>query len=253
MDGKEPTAWAIETIETPSYQTRMLLLGATGSGKTVVASQLIEPYPRVVIVDVKYDFPIPWEEGQYQVRDKPPNIGFVNALRWRFGRPRIVYRPKPPYDTGQHMSRFLDDLFNRARTDFKRGNGRNPRPYILYLDEAGWMSYQGARNAIARLAMTGRALDIGLWISSQRPRGIPVEVRSEAWIWLVFYLNSRDDRKEIVQYLDYRISEQDLESSTRDFEFWQIKKVEGGKREYKRFPPVRFKPGLSHREGAAKG
>ena len=87
----------VETIDTPGYQERVIFSGANGSGKTILASTFLQYYPRVVVLDVKGDFPIPWDSN-YQIRSKPPWTGFPNALQWRYGSKRIVYRPNDTYD-----------------------------------------------------------------------------------------------------------------------------------------------------------
>jgi len=231
------SAGAVESVETPGYKERVFFLGANGSGKTILASRMLESYERCIVFDVKHDFPIPWEKGQYTLVSKPPHAGgIVNWWHWLTAGKHIIYRPVRPYDDGKHTTKFLDWTFDQAR------KAQGKKPTILYLDEGGWMSYGGARDAIARIAITGRSLNLGLWLSAQRPRGIPVEVRSEAWRWYVFYLRSRDDRKEVVNYLDYRVDERELESSTRDFEFWEIRRGHGGRMNYRRLPPVRPAP-----------
>lgn len=224
----------VAVVETPGYKERIFFVGANGSGKTILASRLLAPYQRAIVFDVKGDFPIPWADGEYSLFTKPPTSGFLNWFGWHGAMERIVYRPVRPYDSGKHAVAFLDWCFDRAR------RGKGERPFVLYLDEGGWMAYSGTREAIARLAITGRSLNLGLWISAQRPRGIPVEVRSEAWRWYVFYLRSFEDRKEIISYLDYRISERELESSTLDYQFWEIRRGQGGKMNYRRLPPIRL-------------
>ncbi len=217
------------------------MLGANGSGKTELASRLLGPYPRAYVLDIKYDFPIPQGWGDdYQVRDTPPGIGLINSWRWTHGSKRIIYRPKPPYDSGQWITYFLDWLFRKARKTGKKF------PFIVDLDEGAWTAYSGAKSAMSRLAVAGRSIGIGLWITSQRPRGIPVETRSEAWRWYVFYLRSRDDRKEVVDYLDKQISEHDLASTTENYQFWEIKRGEGGKMAYRLLPPIRLVPEAAH-------
>ena len=228
---QRPVQSSNNVIKAPSYQARVLFLGANGSGKTEVAAQIIRGYPRVVILDIKYDFPIPWPKGDYVIVKKPPGIGWWFLDPWRTAK-HIIYRPEPPYDTGPWVTYFLDQMFDRGRREGKR------KPYILYLDEGGWVAYNGAKMAMARLAISGRSIGIGLWISAQRPRGIPPEVRSEAWVHYVFYLRKKADRKELAEVLDDQYDDDAFASTERDYEFWEIKRAKGGKLEYRRLPPV---------------
>lgn len=221
-------------IEPASYQERILFLGANGSGKTVLASEMISGYPRAIVLDVKYDFPIPWESGDYIVLDKPPRVGFLNALKWVFGSRHVVYRPRRPYDSGEWITYFLDRMFDKGRSSGKKN------PFILYIDEGLWASYAGAWQALARLAVAGRSLGIGLWLSSQRPKVIPVAIRSEAWRMYIFYLRYREDRKEIIDLLEGQFDEWRLQSSTEDYQFWEIRRAKGGKMVTRLLPPINY-------------
>lgn len=224
-------------IELPSYQERVLFLGANGSGKTVLESRMLARYPRVVILDVKGDFPIPasWDREDYALLTRPPRptrlLGFFDG----WNRDRIVYRPSPPYDSGPAITAFLDWAFHRGRREGKK------RPFILALDEGGWVAYSGAKMAMSRLAIAGRSLGIGLWIAAQRPRGIPVEVRSEAWRIYVFFLRKEADRKELRDTLDDQADSIDFGESEGDYWFWEIRRGEGGRLRYRLMPPVEEK------------
>ena len=223
----------VAVLTRPRYEERVFFSGANGSGKTILASALIASFPRAIILDTKGDFPVPWAEGEYQVRTKPWGVGLLNSWKWRHGKQRIIYRPSIGYDSGEAIARFFDDCYRKAQKE----KGAHPR--ILYVDEGAWVSYAGAWRSFARLLISTRSLKLGVWLSSQRPKGIPVEARSEAWRWYVFYLRSREDRKEVVSYLDHQITEYDLESTTKDFEFWEIRRGTGGKMQYRLLPPIR--------------
>jgi len=220
-------------IETPSYQERVLFLGANGSGKTILASRMIEPYPRAVILDIKYDFPIPWAKDEYAVLTKPPGRGGMGWLfdPWR-NHDRIVYRPGPPADSGPAITGFLDAMFQRGRREGKT------HPFILYLDEGGWAAYAGAKMGMSRLAIAGRSLGIGLWISAQRPRGIPVEVRSEAWRTYVFYLRKSEDREELLSTLDDQAWPGMFAGTAEEYQFWEVRRGPGGRLTYRLMPPM---------------
>jgi len=223
----------IATLKRPAYEERIFFVGANGSGKTILASAFVAGYPRVTVLDVKGDFPIPWKDGDYQIRTKPPGVGFLNSLKWRFRNQHIIYRPSIGYDSGEAIARFFDGAYRKAQKE----KGKSPR--ILYVDEGAWVSYAGAWRSLARLLISTRSLKLGIWLSSQRPKGLPVEARSEAWRWYVFYLRSREDRKEVVSFLDHQITEYDLESTTEDFQFWEITRGKGGKMSYRLLPPIR--------------
>jgi hypothetical protein len=43
-----------------------------------------------------------------------------------------------------------------------------------------------------------------------------------------------------VDYLDNMITEQDLSSTTENYQFWEIKRGVGGKMDYRLLPPIRL-------------
>lgn len=231
-------------ISRPSYEERVFFVGANGSGKTVLASAMLAGFERAIVLDIKYDFPIPssWDEETYRIAHRPPGlrrqgVEVLKADPW--SRKRVIYRPEPPFDEGPWLTYLLDWIFRRSRREGKK------KPIIVYLDEGAWMAYGGAKVAMARLAITGRSLGIGLWISSQRPKGIPVEVRSEAWRMYIFYLRNRGDRKEILDNVgdvftsgDHLLDVDDLSHTAEDYQFAEIRRGKGGRMHYRLLPPV---------------
>lgn len=212
-------------IKPPSYQERVLFVGSNGGGKTKLAGEMLAAgYPRTVSIDVKGDFNPPID---YTILTKPNEFG------WRYHR-HIVYRPKFEYANGQWLDEVLRRLFQRARA-----KGRK-QPFILYLDEALYMATSSRTGTMRALAVTGRSLNVGLWVSSQRPKWIPVEVRSEAWRWYVFYLSYEEDEKEILRYSKGRIGLDQLQNPTDNYSFWEIKRGanSAGKLAIKHYPRV---------------
>lgn len=214
-------------IESPGYQERVMFLGANGSGKSVLASKMMSEYPRVVVLDVKGDFEIPWRKGTYHVTDKP------NGIIWQpLPHNRIIYRPRREYREPEWMAWFLGEQFERAKREGKK------RPFIVYIDECLYVANQGCKAALADLAVTGRSMGLGFWYTSQRPRNIPVELRSEAWRTYLFYLDNKGDRKEVVDNSGGSISEHDMLQSAADYSFWEIRRGKGGSKRVRHLPPV---------------
>lgn len=211
----------------PDYQERVTFLGSNGSGKSVLAKELLSPhYPRIVVIDVKHDFE-PYKP--YTLIKKP------NDWRWSFRVDgRILYRPSPEYNNGPWLDEVLRRLYLRAQKTGKK------KPFIIYVDEALYLSKVGATQWLAALAVSGRSLGVGLWVSSQRPKWIPVEVRSETWRWYVFFLDYDEDAKEMVKYTHGRISVDELQEPKQSYSFWEIKRDtrEGGKKIITHYPPI---------------
>lgn len=209
----------------PSYQERVLFVGSNGGGKTVLAGQMLAAgYPRTVSIDVKGDFNPPID---YTVLTKP------NELGWRYKK-HIVYRPEFEYANGQWVDEVLRRLFKRARAKGKK------QPFILYIDEGLYVATSSRTGTMRQLAVTGRSLNVGLWVSSQRPKWIPVEVRSEAWRWYVFYLAYDEDEKEVLRYSKNKIQLDELQNPTDLYSFWEIKRGanSAGRLQVKHYPKV---------------
>jgi hypothetical protein len=216
-------------ITLPSYQERVLFMGSNGGGKTVLAGEMLAGgYPRTVSIDIKGDFDPPMD---YKVLSSPNDWG------WHYAR-HIMYRPSRKYTDGLELDFVLRKLFDRAKRSGKR------RPFVLYIDEGLYVALSSRTGTMRSLAVTGRSLNLGLWVSSQRPRFIPVEVRSEAWRWYVFYLSYEDDEKEVIKYTKGRITLAELQNPTDLYSFWEIKrgKKSAGRLSIEHYPRVNVTP-----------
>lgn len=218
---------ADETLELPPYQARVLFLGANGTGKSELARHmLVAGDYDYVAIDTKGDFSPPHEHVTIHTPDD---------WRWRVGYRHIVYRPTPEFMDGKPMGEILRRLYLRARSTGKR------KPFVVYVDEAlAICRFPGAARWLQVAAVSGRGLKMGLWIASQRPRQIPVEIRSEAWIWYVFFLTYAEDEEEVVRYSKGQISVAQLESGTEDFAFWRMQRGHGGRILVRQFAPLRI-------------
>lgn len=216
-------------IRPPSYQERVLFVGSNGGGKTVLAGEMLAAgYPRTVSIDVKGDFDPPID---YTVLSSPGD------WRWRYAD-HIVYRPKFKYSNGHALDDVLRSLFERARKVGKK------KPFILYIDEGLYLATSSRTGTMRALAVTGRSLNVGLWVSSQRPKWIPVEVRSEAWRWYVFYLSFEDDEKEILKHAKGKINLQGLQNAQDLYSFWEIRRgiQSAGRMTVKHYPRIAITP-----------
>lgn len=186
-------------------------------------------YPRTISIDIKGDFdpPIP-----YRVATQPNQL-FPRFDWFRSEEDHIVYRPKFEYASGKALDYVLRRLFERAR---KRGK---EEPFIIYIDEGLYTATSSHTGTMRALAVTGRSLNVGLWVSSQRPKWIPVEIRSEAWRWYIFYLAFEEDEKEVLKYVKRRVSLRDLQSDANaKHSFWEVKRGDAGRLEVRHYPRV---------------
>lgn len=225
----------------PTYQERLFFVGTNGSGKTKLMREFYLREPRYCVMDPKGDFPkAPGDKVVKSPKDFRWNL-FPDGL-WGsglFAVPRILYRPDPKYQPTMDLR--LRWLFYKARKLKKRH-----RPAFRVGVDEGLFQSKAFSNSRPRWlmssAITGRSLDLGLDLNSQRPSGIPVEIRSEAWRMYVFYLGDQDDMKAILRYAQGTLTIDDLMDLGEDFSFIEVKRTPGGRRQATRFPPIR----LSH-------
>ena len=225
-------------IERPDYRERIFIVGANGSGKSYFAARLLSILPRWVAIDLKGDFGEDIELDRHALVITSPG-----DWRWRLFPvhvKRIIYRPKPA-DYGT-VDDIVGRMFERARILKKRyGKGHQYRFY-LYCDEALLQSRGRKTVNLAGSAITGRSLEMGFIVSSQRLSWIPVEVRTEAWRVYVFYQSSVDEERDVLKLAKNKLTLQQLDELGADYSFYELKRTDGGIIQVTHFPK------LSHKE-----
>lgn len=220
----------------PEFYERVVFLGENGSGKSEMALELLQYYDEWVIFDTKHDTE-PRRTQKYTVISTPSDV------RWKWAK-RILYRPAPEYNNGVWLEEMTRRMYIRGQKTLKKKKGiRKPqqtRPFILYIDEALMYAKLSSAKWLANHAVAGRSLGIGLWVSSQRPKWIPVEVRSEAWRIYIFNLGYEEDEKEIVKVSKGKITVDELHAQTGDYSFYEIRRIKGGNKQVSHFPPMRL-------------
>lgn len=153
---------------------RLVFVGATGSGKTVLAKHFLPRLNRVVVIDPKHTFKL---DG-FKARRTVPMIG----KQWR-----IVYRPRPEDD--EDLADFCDDLFRMKNV-------------TIYIDELSTLAerYPTTTAVIADIARTGRERHVAVWSALQRPRWVPRVFFTEAEGVFMFNLRSGEDRAYMAQF-----------------------------------------------------
>lgn len=171
----------MQVLELPDYGNHLAFLGATGSGKTVLAESMLTRFDRYIAIDTQDGMDV---DGLTVTR--PEVLGFSIPLF-----PRIRYVPDMEY---LHKDVWNWVLWKILDSSTKR----RPRPRIIYIDEIYHLGYgQSFPDYLPKSLTTARQRRLGYWISTQRPRQIPVPVLSEASRIFVFYLNNEDDIRYI--------------------------------------------------------
>lgn len=181
----------------PALNSRSLLVGKTGSGKTVLEKKLIDVLAvdnDVVIIDPKCggDFDYPATED-YKVL---PAIIRQNGIG--------VYKPPIIEDGIDHYDYVLKWIYDRSET-------------VLVIDELYGLSQNGYTYPtwLKALYTRGRSRGITILACTQRPRGVPRFCISEVENFYVFNLGLKDDRKLLANELGESVMEQPAE-----YAFW---------------------------------
>ena len=188
----------------------VLVTGMTGTGKSFLCENYLRGYDYVVKLDTKNETEerrlngeSPWdglvEDEDFTVVYSIDELEFVDT-------PKIIF--VPPFDFT------IDDYDQFFFWIFRRGNT------ILWIDEL--MSIGTANRypkELLRLMTQARSKNVGVWVCTQRPSGIPVIVPSNCHYFFVFDLANIDDRKKMYQVTGMK---QMLEMPT-GFNFWYYK------------------------------
>lgn len=188
----------------------VLVTGMTGTGKSFLCENYLRGYDYVVKLDTKNETEerrlngeSPWngliEDEDFTVVYSIDDLEFVET-------PKIIF--VPPFDFT------IDDYDQFFFWIFRRGNT------ILWIDEL--MSIGTANRypkELLRLMTQARSKNVGVWVCTQRPSGIPVIVPSNCHYFFVFDLANIDDRKKMYQVTGMK---EMLEMPT-GFNFWYYK------------------------------
>lgn len=188
----------------------VLVTGMTGTGKSFLCENYLRGYDYVVKLDTKNETEerrlngeSPWdgltEDEDFTVVYSIDELEFVET-------PKIIF--VPPFDFT------IDDYDQFFFWIFRRGNT------ILWIDEL--MSIGTANRypkELLRLMTQARSKNVGVWVCTQRPSGIPVIVPSNCHYFFVFDLANIDDRKKMYQVTGMK---EMLEMPT-GFNFWYYK------------------------------
>lgn len=159
---------------------RVIAVGKTRSGKSVLVRTYLAGYRNVVCLDTKGDVKWP-EAGRVPVYTHLKDLG-------QLGAGKAIFRPKLSERSPEHYDAFFRWIFERGNT-------------ILWVDEIySICEGQEIPFYLKALLTQGAALGIGVWICTQRPKFVPNFCFSEAEHFFVFRLNLEEDRAKVASW-----------------------------------------------------
>ena len=173
-------------------------------------------------------------------RTKGFKIKRPNHLDWllKFNE-RIVYKPKPEYLFKEAFNYIFKNFLesSKKRKPGQILNRENPR--ICYVDEIYHIGY-GVNFPVwlPKGMTTARQRKLSFWISTQRPKMIPVPVLTEASLIIVFMLSRYEDIKYISGFSrsNPKAFMEVLQQQQKDHSFIIINNHEGT---WQKFPPIK--------------
>lgn len=214
------------SLQIPEYGKHIVFLGATGSGKSVMAERMLDKYENYFAIDTQDALSI---EGKKL--NKPEGLGIFLKLY-----NRIKYVPKMEYINSTAFNYLFKILINSSMKNKKKSK-------VIYIDEIYHLGYGASFPSwLPRSITTARQKGISFWISAQRPRNIPTPVLSEASKIYVFYLNKEEDIDFISGFArtDKANFKKELINQKDDFSFFEIDARKGT---WKKFPKIKIKKG----------
>lgn len=166
----------------PKADERLIIVGATGTGKTTLARQILLPTKILIVIDSKCTYGGKGGEPGFEMVSRPSQLkGLRSSVR------RIQYRPDENHQT-------VDDYNEVYKWCYRR------QDLTIYTDEAFLVHHGSYAPDWLRACVTcGRELGIGMVTGTQRPRGIDLRLLTEAEIFVSFDLRHRDDRKRMAE------------------------------------------------------
>lgn len=160
---------------------RWLILGKTGSGKTEWAKYMLRIVSKkmpVVIIDPKRFW-----LGRY------PEWETSKKMPGTIDKPHLVNRFNPKWGVQLLQPREKDDVRLEALCKAVLDRGKT----FIYFDETSSIATAThVPEFIEDIWKMGRALDVGAWVSTQVPSGIPRLFKSQAEKFVTFRVGKQD-------------------------------------------------------------
>ena len=179
---------------------RVGIFGASGSGKTTKARQLIKNCRRLVVFDPKEEWLLnapAWLTGKIDYVNGINSFFDILKKRWKTGF-KIIYTPQ----TGREQV----DLSAISKMIYAAQGQTSPN-ITLFVDEAqdgipSGIAQRDPFNGVLQIARKGRDRGIDLIVASQRVKTVDISIRANLSYIYYFKLRELADLKEANQLIN---------------------------------------------------
>lgn len=173
-----------QEIVCPPHDQRMMIVGASGTGKTTLAREILRPYDAVLVIDPKCTYGGKDGEEGYTLVRTPRQLRSLNK-----GHTHIQYRPSEDHQSIPSYNEVYEWAFRQGQ----KGHSR-----MVYTDEVYLiMSGSTSPKWLTACITCGRELGVGMINGSQRPVGVDRRIYTESETIVAFRLRHEDDQKLI--------------------------------------------------------
>jgi ABC-type oligopeptide transport system ATPase subunit len=179
----------------------VFITGMTGCGKTFLAQTYLAGYPCVLVLDTKGFFEFENVEDVPVFDRLNEFINYCNETKIS----KVIYRPHFTELNTEFYNKFFEFAYFRMNC-------------IVYVDEV--MDVCDNASSVPQYAKgiltRGRQRNTAMWISTQRPKTIPLVFMSEATHYFIFRLNLENDRKRIQEIIPH----DEINTLIDKYKFW---------------------------------
>lgn len=189
----------------------VFICGATGSGKSYLAEHYLANYDYVVKLDTKDEATERelLEQSAWDGLEEGKDFVIVRdfELLDECETNKIIYAPPLEEQDEDSLNKFFRWIFERQNT-------------ILWIDEVmGFTSGSRCPLELRRLMTQGRSKNIGVWVCSQRPSGVPMIITANSTYYFVYNLFMYEDRLRIARSTGM----EEMKELPGGYNFWYYK------------------------------
>jgi len=202
-----------------------VLLGSTGSGKSVLAQKIVECFEGKFVIDTQDSLNF----NDTKVIKEPERI------EWLLKHHKAIqYIPKTEYRNKTSWN-YVFQKINESSSK------RKPVPRIVYIDEIRHIGYGNSYPSwLSANLVTARQKKISFLVAAQRPKNLPPEILTEASKLYVFYLSRAEDIKFVSEFSRTDPKALQAELNNMDADDYNFLEIDVRKGTFVKYPKIQL-------------